>query len=53
MIVPSGDVPQTYDNDTLTASSDGPVDGIEQVNNAPQSCWQYSEVFERWKWDCD
>ncbi len=52
-ILPDGDVPQTFDNDTITASGDGPVDGIEQANNAPQSCWEYSEVFERWKWDCD
>ena len=26
---------------------------IAQNNTASVSCWQYSDVFEEWKWDCD
>jgi hypothetical protein len=29
-----------------------PVQGAENTA-APVSCWQYSDVFERWEWDCD
>jgi hypothetical protein len=23
------------------------------IDNNVVSCWQYSDVFERWDWDCD
>ncbi len=31
------------------------IDQDLQAENtaAPVSCWQYSDVFQRWEWDCD
>ena len=26
---------------------------IAENSAGPVSCWQYSDVFERWDWDCD
>jgi hypothetical protein len=46
-------LPAIADEDMMS-SNEPTIDQQEAVNaNIPVSCWQYSDVFEEWKWDCD
>jgi hypothetical protein len=45
-----------YSSDVSQPESNEQANTLETGDNTAsvqQSCWQYSEVFERWKWDCD
>jgi hypothetical protein len=53
---PEGDIAPSgaQDNDSIETPT-GNISGtvIGDFEDPPVDCWQYSDVFERWDWDCD